>query len=373
MIQLDGLRALAVLAVLLSHFGASNSLIVRSLPWGSMGVRLFFVLSGFLITGILLKCREFQNSGQAAGGLIGKFYARRFLRIFPVYYAVLFVATLVNIRPVRDYFWWHLTYMSNIRYALQGSFAGPGSHFWSLAVEEQFYLIWPLLVLFVPKRGLVPLNVAIVALAVGFRSLGAAMGWNSLALQIYPLGCLDALGFGSLLAVLTSGGRIWPPAVHRFARVGFWCGLLLLVFLAKVNGEAWGQKLGVALQVFGMALVFVALVAWGARGMGGIAGSFLSWPPLVYIGKISYGMYVYHAFMPVVAPRVFGFFGLHPFYQRFDAILNTILTILLASASWHFFESPINRIKERFSYEGESGKLTRGSQASANNMVSTRA
>ena len=114
MIQLDGLRAFAVLAVLLSHFGAPGNLVVRSLPWGTIGVRLFFVLSGFLITGILLRCRDQRSAGQAsAGQLLGSFYTRRFLRIFPVYYAVLFAVTLVNIRPTRDLFVWFLTYTSN--------------------------------------------------------------------------------------------------------------------------------------------------------------------------------------------------------------------------------------------------------------------
>jgi peptidoglycan/LPS O-acetylase OafA/YrhL len=354
MIQLDGLRALAVLAVLLSHFGASSNQIVRCLPWGSMGVRLFFVLSGFLITGILLKCRQEKVTGNLSGGQeLGKFYARRFLRIFPLYYAVLFTVALLNIRPVREYFWWHLTYTSNFCYAWQGNFAGPGSHFWSLAVEEQFYLIWPWVILFTPQRCLLPLNVALIALAVVFRSLGAALGWNGLALQILPIGCFDALGMGSLLAMMTSGGRVWTTQTERFAIYSFWSGLVILAILGGANATAWVQKLGDALQVGGMALVFMALVAWGARGMGGGAGKFLSWRPLIYIGKISYGIYVYHPFMSVVGPRVFGFLGINGFYQRFDAILNTAMTIILASASWHFFESPINRLKERFRYEGE--------------------
>jgi peptidoglycan/LPS O-acetylase OafA/YrhL len=371
MVQLDGLRALAVLAVLLSHFGGSDNLIAQMLPWGAMGVRLFFVLSGFLITGILLQCRNKKIAGQASGGqLLGKFYTRRFLRIFPVYYALLIAITLLNIRPVRELFWWHLTYLSNFHFALLGGFQGPGSHFWSLAVEEQFYLVWPWLILFTPQRWLVPLNVAMVVLAVGFRSIGVWLGYNNLALQILPIGCLDALGMGSLLAVLTTGGRTWSQPAQRFASISFWCGLSLSAFLSLADRVALGRNLEVAWQVFGLALIFVALVAWGAQGMSGWVGKFLGWRPLVYIGKISYGMYLYHAFMPVVGPRLFGFLGLPAFYQRFDGTLNTALTIALASASWHFFEAPINRLKERFSYAGERGKLVSDGLALADSGVS---
>jgi peptidoglycan/LPS O-acetylase OafA/YrhL len=351
MVQLDGLRAIAVLAVLVSHFGNSSCLAVRILPWGAMGVRLFFVLSGFLITGILLQCREYIISGEASGWqLVRKFYARRFLRIFPVYYAVLLTVSLANIRPVRDYFWWHVTYTSNIKYALQGSFAGPGSHFWSLAVEEQFYLVWPFLILFTPHRWLVPLNAAIVVLAIGFRSLGVWLGYNDLGLQILPIGCLDALGMGSLLAVLTSGGRVWPKVACRFANSSFWCGIVLFVSLALANEHPWGHKMEVALQVSSMAMIFVALVAWGARGTAGLAGNFLSCRLLVYIGKVSYGIYLYHAFIPVVGPRIFTFLGWLPFYQQFDWAINTAMAILLAAISWHFFEAPINRLKGRLNY-----------------------
>lgn len=369
MIQLDGLRAFAVLAVLLSHFGAPGNLVVRSLPWGTIGVRLFFVLSGFLITGILLRCRDQRSAGQAsAGQLLGSFYTRRFLRIFPVYYAVLFAVTLVNIRPTRDLFVWFLTYTSNFHYAARG-FQGPGSHFWSLAVEEQFYLVWPWLILFTPQRWLVRLNVAIITLGVGYRCLGVSLGWNVLAVQILPFGCLDSLGLGSLLALFTSGGRTWPLHAHRFASINFWCGLSVLASLALARGMAWGYKLEVALQDWGMAMVFVALVAWGARGMGGLAGKALGWRPLVYIGKISYGIYIYHGFMAVVGPRVFGFLGLRAFYQQFDGLVNTAMTILLASASWNFLEAPINRFKERFSYVGESGKPASGGHRPADSVV----
>jgi peptidoglycan/LPS O-acetylase OafA/YrhL len=261
----------------------------------------------------------------------------------------------VDIRPSRELFWWHLSYTSNFHFALRGDFQGPSSHFWSLAVEEQYYLLWPWLILFTPDRWLLPLNISTIALAVAFRSLGVALGSNSLALQILPLGCFDSLGFGSLLAVLTSGERTWSYCLglENWTRVCFGCGLSLLGSLALTSHTALGRKLEIALQGLGMALVFVALIAWSARGMDGWMGKLLSCRPLVYIGKISYGMYVYHGFMPVVCPRVFRFLGLNGFYAQFDGLANTAVTIFVAALSWNLFEAPINQLKERFNYATE--------------------
>src|ERR1700760_4306239 len=111
--QLDGLRAFAVVFTMVTHFTLSRSGVLAFVPWGWMGVRLFFVLSGFLITGILLRTRPEEGRG----GALRIFYCRRFLRIFPVYYATLFLAALVNIRPMRQTFFWHLAYLSNVHAA----------------------------------------------------------------------------------------------------------------------------------------------------------------------------------------------------------------------------------------------------------------
>lgn len=148
--QLDGLRAIAVLSVLYYHFYSN------ALPFGIMGVRLFFVLSGFLITGILLQCRRLaETGGQSSLFTLRRFYIRRFLRIFPLFYLVLLVSAVINLQGFRDGLWWHAAYLSNVYFAAGGN-AGATIHFWSLSVEEQFYLIWPWLILYVPRAWLPP-------------------------------------------------------------------------------------------------------------------------------------------------------------------------------------------------------------------------
>src|SRR5262249_12031366 len=123
----------------------------QTYPGAELGVETFFVLSGFLITGILL-----DNRSQELRSLVLKqFYIRRFLRIFPVFYVVLSVALLMDATGIRSTWMWHAGYVSNIYFYLHG-WLGSLSHFWSLAVEEQFYIVWPLFILVIPSRWLAP-------------------------------------------------------------------------------------------------------------------------------------------------------------------------------------------------------------------------
>jgi len=137
--QLDAIRAIAVLFVMVFHFIPG---VDRYAPLRSIGVRLFFVLSGFLITGILTASRD-----RPTGLALRTFYARRFLRIVRLCYFALFVAFVFNISVVRSTLGWHLAYLTNVLIYARGAWRGAVSHFWSLAVEEQFYLVWPWLML----------------------------------------------------------------------------------------------------------------------------------------------------------------------------------------------------------------------------------
>jgi len=158
--QLDGLRAIAVTFVLIHHW------ISPRLGFGIIGVQLFFVLSGFLITGILLRERRGVESGrQSIGFSVRQFYARRFLRIFPLYYACLALFVVLDRFEIRKSLVWFACYLSNVFFFLKGEFGGPFSHFWSLAVEEQFYLFWPWIVLLAPRKRLLAILVGAIVLA----------------------------------------------------------------------------------------------------------------------------------------------------------------------------------------------------------------
>jgi peptidoglycan/LPS O-acetylase OafA/YrhL len=155
-IQIDGLRCFAIISVMIAHWIAWDTInpILNSAPWGN-GVILFFVISGFLITNILLEQKQkidtFKISQQHA---LKIFYLRRFFRIFPIYFLLLFFLYYIDYPNIRQNFIWFITYTSNILQGITNKDVGNLSHLWSLAVEEQFYIIWPLFIFFIPEKHL---------------------------------------------------------------------------------------------------------------------------------------------------------------------------------------------------------------------------
>jgi peptidoglycan/LPS O-acetylase OafA/YrhL len=356
MVQLDGLRAMAVLAVIFSHAGPAA--IAHQIGAGALGVRLFFVLSGFLITGILLRAR-YETA--APGVALRAFYARRFLRIFPLYYGVLFAIAALGLPEARDAFWWHVSYASNYYYALQGQWGSALSHFWSLAVEEQFYLVWPWLVLFTPLRRLPFVLIGTILLGPVSRVILLHTTDNLISAATPTIACLDSLGAGALLAWLWyapgPAHAASRPAATRMTGIALVCGLACLAIVTLFGTLGTGWKIRLALWDLGASLVFVWLVNGAARGFSGAAGRLLSSRPLVYLGTISYGIYIFH---PLVEPAIKGlgaWSGLDlPFPERGGAarfVCVAAPAILMAALSWHAFERPINALKSRFSYAGD--------------------
>jgi peptidoglycan/LPS O-acetylase OafA/YrhL len=195
--QLDGLRAVAVSLVLFQHYGNVEWPILN----GRTGVILFFILSGFLITGILLDSRiAASEAGAAAGSVLPRFYARRFLRIVPAFYAVLAVTFVARIGDVTHYVAWHMAYLSNVLFCIQDVWPKTTSHLWSLAVEEQFYLAWPLVVLFVPYRRLFAVTAALVVAGPAARLVVLTVSHNVIAPYVLPICVFDSFGLGAALA-----------------------------------------------------------------------------------------------------------------------------------------------------------------------------
>jgi peptidoglycan/LPS O-acetylase OafA/YrhL len=148
--QLDGLRGVAILLVFFHHSGIKFP---HWVDWGQMGVRLFFMLTGYLITMSLWKIAK--RTSEVRGGHwkeLGVFHLRRLARLMPAFYAAILLGALAGLPDILDPLWWHLGFASNFKMASQGYFFGPTAHFWSLALQEQFYLLWPFLVLFLPRR-----------------------------------------------------------------------------------------------------------------------------------------------------------------------------------------------------------------------------
>lgn len=346
--QLDGLRACAVGAVMLWHFSPAASAVI---PWGPLGVELFFVISGFLITGILLRCRDLVDAGMSRAFVARRFYARRCLRILPIYYLTILVAAALDVAPLRATLLWHLTYTTNVYVAWTDSWPGPFAHFWSLATEEQFYLFWPWLVLGLPRAWLAPAIWGLVAVAVLFRTACAALGlWWWLGHYVLLPGSLDTLGLGALLALDLARRRDGTCPRYLTSSAG-----MVGAFAAVAGGQMirlWGASSSwVALATTCDAVFFAWLVGRAAFTLRGIAGSTLESRALRGAGRISYGLYVYHPFVLVAVPAASTALGwTAPAGEVGRVVLLAAATALVASVSWRLVETPLNALKHRFPY-----------------------
>ncbi len=350
-VQLDGLRFFAVLMVMVAHWLQWQWVhpALTGFPFVH-GVTLFFVLSGFLITRILLVHRDrYHETSTPIGGLFKSFYIRRFLRIFPIYYLLLFLLFAMDYKNTREVFPWLITYTSNIYQSIHNVYIGDFNHFWSLAVEEQFYLFWPLLMLLVPPRRThtaIMLTI-IIALATKVYIYYFIHGW--MANSYFTLACMHALGTGALLAWVV----LYRPALaDRLARpvwLYMMAGVYILLLGLQIKFKlAWYKEM-VDEFLFAVTAGFVILRA-SRNEFTFIAKRILEHPFVVYSGKVTYGMYVYHLFVPAlfyyIAPRI----GLSVSNKYTLFVAFYLLTLLVAHLSWKFIESPINNLKSRAPY-----------------------
>lgn len=360
--QLDGLRAIAIAAVMFSHFTRPDAFptFIAIVPWGPMGVWLFFVLSGFLITGILLDSRDLSEHKPERGFALRQFYVRRFLRIFPLYYGVVFAAIALDVEMARDLSGWLLTYTANIYVTLANDWPGHFSHFWTLAVEEQFYLVWPWIILFAPKRRILLIIVLAIISAPIYRLLVLELGSGGLAMAVFTVSCFDSLGMGALLAVLVRSETKQESLSRLMIAIVLPIGLVWTLVLLAAKGANPDFREFDVLFASAAATVFMPIVYAASIGSGWLR--WLSIRPVAYLGKISYGIYVYHPLVPLAFQPLYQFLGvryfewngaLWPHKDLLYVVLSVLLTILVAALSWHLFESQINRQKRHFPYSSD--------------------
>ena len=316
-------------------------------------MHLFYVLSGFLITGILLGVRESVDRA----GALRAFYIRRALRIFPAFYLTLALIWWADLPLVRESVAWHAAYLSNVYTFVRGEWPGAISHFWSLAVEEQFYLVWPWLIVFAPRRWLVPAIVAAIIFAPLFRLWMGALGYKETMHAVLTPGCLDSLGVGALLAAVAGPGfspALAPNASLKGVKASLKAGPSTAVWLCAVPWIAIliAEKYTavplplVAIKQTLQAFVFGWLILKGAEGFSGVTGRVLSSAPVVYLGRISYGVYLAHGFAGAMAATGFALAGLAwPAPEPWRLIILCGVTVAAAALSWHVLERPLNALK----------------------------
>jgi peptidoglycan/LPS O-acetylase OafA/YrhL len=333
--KLDGLRGIAIGFVLLQHFGPQA--FASALGAGGIGVKVFFVLSGYLITTILM---GYRDSALSKGASTALFYWRRFLRLTPPLYAALAIAALLGIGGVRQDWAWYAFYLANALTVIRGGF-GPVGHLWTLAVEEQFYLLWSLVVLFLPRRALIPAVIAMIVLGPLYR-LGLCVAGTSNFPQVLLPGNIDGLALGALLSLTqgAGGGRIWRVATSPWTFLAGVAGVVLL--LALSGPEDWPRRVIYACLVN---LASAYAVAVGTQDRPRRSSDWLASAPLRHIGQISYGLYVYHYFLPLIAKAYLpAVVALPPLPL---ALTYVAASLAVAEASWWCLERPLRRWRHR--------------------------
>jgi peptidoglycan/LPS O-acetylase OafA/YrhL len=368
---LDGVRGLAILFVIAFHarvvFTTTNEipyLGFRALGLGWSGVDLFFVLSGFLITGILLDSRQSPRYFRV-------FYLRRALRIFPLYFTYLFLILVAGRFILLAYtgtdFWkstdprWYFTYLLNWK-SDQGYNDLALGHLWSLAIEEQFYLVWPAVVWLAPRRHLKWLCLTIAAGALFARFFMGSHGYGPEAIYRMTPGRMDTLALGAFVAVGSRDFRAildrWVNVVLALSAAGF------LAIWAFNSGPVWSDF---PMRTFGASLIgviYACFVFHAAALQNGTVCRILSSSLLTRCGKYSYAMYVLHSvpynltadamrnlsvetlpFPVVVAAK----------YLYFPALAGVAFGA--AWISWRVLEHPFIRLKERTADSGAIGAL----------------
>ncbi|TAE25254.1 MAG: acyltransferase [Cytophagales bacterium] len=354
--QLDALRTFAVALVIIYHWFPTG-VGINWLPNGTIGVMVFFVISGFLITRILINSRNAIEAGKnTLGHTYRNFFVRRALRIFPLYYLTITAVWLLipQSSDIDEYPLYFYLYGYNILLHQTGNWADLLSPFWTLGVEEQLYLVWPWVVLLTPRRYLLWAIGALIVGGILFRAYGYSRG--DLDGVLTPAS-FDAFGFGALWAWFseTSGRTNATQRIDRFRAILAWVALLAtgaMAALLFLPGDALAVVLFQRTFISIIALYFVVGASFGFEG---VLGAALNNGALQYIGRISYGIYVFHMIVPgYIVPFVLkvlnkltrnhvpdlGYWG--------HRLFSLAVLLLVASLSWYLVEKPINGLKKYF-------------------------
>lgn len=353
--QLNGIRALAVFMVLLDHWILPDILF----PLGHLGVVIFFVLSGFLITrNLLLDSQDIQNKDSSFGIKLKKFLLRRTLRIFPIFFLVIFISLFLNIPPLKENWPWFIFYVPNWLIIYQGHWLGVLDHIWSLAVEEQYYLFFPYFILLTNKSFHKWILIGMVIISYIFRivyffNLSAEeLESQWFIAYVNTINCIDGFGIGGLLAYL----YIRKNSLLLKSKIPYF-GMPLILILFLFNFLIGRQN-----PLVHASFNYVIL----ERTLSVYIGFFLIWIAIqenfkpfkwifenkiiAYFGLISYGVYLYHTFVFGKYHNDFTIWNLigNPQLGTIgNFIIQLLIIFIISSFSYEFFEKKLLKLKDK--------------------------
>lgn len=390
---LDGLRGLAILGVLLFHAtlghgstSPSGIAFERLAGCGWAGVDLFFVLSGFLITGILLETRK-------SPGYFRNFYARRTLRIFPLYYATLFVVFVVlphmtsfespALQMLLRCQGWLWSYLTNLGFIVERrAFANADwlwlNHFWSLAIEEQFYVVWPFVIWRSSPRTVARLCIVLIVTAFLLRCLLLSLGFSPGAIY-FPTPCrIDGLASGGLLAILIRSQQWRAVLIRNVSFVGASAGVLLVVMFIFRSGLRFNDPVCLTVGLTLLCVLAACTIVISTEASQQSRMRFvLESRVLRFLGKYSYGIYViHHLLLPALSALLPISILVQKTHSQLAGIVTHCLFVSVVSVScgvfsWHLFEKHFLKLKIHFEYVpstgGDDAGLVKASGPSAGN------
>ncbi|MEX3555720.1 MAG: acyltransferase [Burkholderia gladioli] len=320
--ELDTLRAIAVFAVMLSHWVPGFAYPIN---WGLVGVYVFFSISGYVITRGLL-AEQARTSGKID---LRRFFTRRVIRIWPIYFATIAFIYFVYPGFVDGGIGWHMLFLSNVFFSIKGAFLFP-IHFWSLSVEQQFYLIWPLLLIACYRRNLIIVIACMMVVSPVSRWYFDAHLHNMQAALYSPSSNLDCLAAGALAAA-AEARKSWHLILNMAGALG--AVLLSFILMMSIRGnDLWN----ISLTGTAISMISAWLITW--LGQAENRGRILCNPFTLYIGRISYGIYLYHL---MIGNYIFYSTPIGKLPIWVSTISSAAITVAVASLSWHLIERPL--------------------------------
>ncbi len=342
--HLDGIRLIAALMVVFNHYLTELNFGFK-FPTGFYGVQIFFAISGFLITGILLTLKNLQPAVSYVL-IIKNFYIKRFLRLFPPYYILIFSYVVLEFFGlfVAQPGWkpFYMLYVPNWFFYYYGWQGTIDNHLWSLGVEEQFYLFWPILLLLLPKRSEHKWIIAMIVTGYFLKAIINQFFLLEGDPFLLPISQMDTIGIGALLACAYHYQLNFLTTAKR------WLPFLLPIAILLTLYTSYDKPRNDPFLCISLVLLSGSIVLRGVEGFSGVIKKVMEWKWVQYGGKISYGIYLYHKVIPTLLVSFSHKLGiLHP-NKTGVLLLSLILTFVIAHLSWIWLETPFLRMKKYF-------------------------